>query len=395
MNAKKDLFILFACAAALTAAADDIYTPTLRRIEQSSVTLQTLRGQADARKLACRADLAPDGPEVEFGYLWGNPVSSGPRKDVSARQSFDFPAAYARRGQLAGLREACAEYQYQAGRMELLLEAKRVCIELVYYNALSDLYAKRMERAERIAEAYETMLRSGDTDQLTCGKARLNRAQSGNDLRRIRMERDRLLAELARLGDGSPVAFEYTEYPTPTGLPANFERLAEEADSLHPALRLLQAEAEASAGQTRVTRAEALPSFSLGYMGEFTPGQEFQGVTVSMSVPVWETKGKTRAARAAEQASRQAADDARRQYRGQLESLYTQAMELQTEAEQGRAALNLGETMRLLDTAFDQGEMTLTVYLTELGYYYDAIEKQLRTERDLELTLAQFTATQL
>ena len=136
------IFIFLTTSMLSVFSQEDMYAPVLSQIEQNSTALKALREQADAQKLTYQTGLTPSDPEVGFGYLWGDPLGSGNRKDVSIRQTFDFPTTYIRRKQMADQQGESAELAYRQQRMELLLSARQTCINLVYYNALLELYAK-------------------------------------------------------------------------------------------------------------------------------------------------------------------------------------------------------------------------------------------------------------
>lgn len=134
----------------LYVSAQDTFSPILSQIEQNSTTLQALQKQMEAQKVAYRTGLTPRAPEVQFGYLWGSPSPIGNRKDVSIRQEFDFPTAYASRNRLASKQGEAAEWQYRQERMQLLLKAQQICIRLVYSNALANLYEQQAVHARKM-----------------------------------------------------------------------------------------------------------------------------------------------------------------------------------------------------------------------------------------------------
>lgn len=99
----RKLLIGLLLAAMVSPLAAQDYTAVLQEIESNSTTLKALREQAEADKLASRTGIYLDNPEVEFNYLWGDPSVMGNRTDVSVKQSFDFPSAYAYKGKIAKL----------------------------------------------------------------------------------------------------------------------------------------------------------------------------------------------------------------------------------------------------------------------------------------------------
>lgn len=376
------------------AAAQDIYTPVLQQVEAGSTRLKALREVLEAEKLSYRTGLAPADPVVDGGYLFGEPSSIGNRKDISIRQQLDFPTVYAAKGKLSDVRSAGAQYRFAQERVELLLEAKRLCIELVYYNALEDLYDVQLERAERISETYRRKLESGESNQLEYNKASLNRSQVRQKRSRALAEREALLSELRRLTGNPALDFTANSFPT-VFLPEDFSAWLDEASAAYPALQYLRNEVEAASQEVSLAKASALPKLSVGYMGEFVAGQTFQGVTFGVSIPLWENRGRIRHADAARLASERVADDAADALASRLRILYSQVCSMQEALSEYEDALAGSRNDELLYKAFDKGELPLLSYLLEMEYWQDAYEEKLRAERDLQLSLAELEACKL
>lgn len=379
---------------ALSASGQDLYAPVLEQIEQNSTTLGTLKEQLEAQKIGNKTGLTPSNPEVEFGYLWGSPSSIGNRKDVSVRQTFDFPTAYVHRGKLSDLQNNSAEYQYASGRMELMLSAKRLCIELVYYNALREVYARQLGNAGQIAVAYEKMKQAGDANRLEYNKAALNLANMENEVKRIDIERERILSELTGLNGGKPVTFDVTDYGQPI-LPNNFETWFAEAEAEIPALQYLRSQVEVSKRKIQLSRAAGLPKLSVGYMGEFVPGQEFQGVTFGISIPLWENKNRVKQAKAEARVSERMAEDAKMQYYNRLRNLFGEVLQLQDGVRRYNDVFEKNDNDELLFKAYNRGEISLLDYLLELEYFFVAYDKLLQAQRDLEFAMAELNAFRL
>ena len=391
---KKLLSIVAVWLVALSASGQDIYLPVLQQIEQNSTTLNALKEQLEAQKIGNKTGLTPANPEVEFGYLWGSRAVNGNRKDVSLQQTFDFPTAYVHRGKLSDLQNNSAACQYASERMDLMLSAKKVCIELVYYNALRQIYARQLGNAAKIASAQEKMNKTGETNRLEYNKAMINYANMENEVRRIDIERQRLQAELTALNGGQPIPFDVSEYQSSV-LPENFDTWFAEAEAGMPALQYLRSEIEVSKRKIQLSRADALPKLSLGYMGEFVPGQDFQGVTFGISIPLWENKNRIKQAKAEARASESMAEDAKVKYYNRLNNLFSQVKQLQVSVRGYADALKKNANEELLNKAYSLGEISLMDYLHEMEYYYIAYDKLLQTERDLELALAELTAFRL
>jgi outer membrane protein TolC len=388
---KKIIVSLAMFAGSFACMAQDVFAPVLQQIEQSSTALQALRQQMEAEKLQNKTGLTPEDPEVEFGYLWGSPAAIGTRKDVGISQSFDFPTAYVQRGKLSALQNSSTEWHFRTERMQLLLTAKDLCIDLIYRNKMKAMYTRQLRNAERIVEAYEKMLQSGETNRMEYNKARLNLATAKEELRRTELEREQLLARLAALNGGKAIAFDVTEYAAQP-LAADFEQWFLDAEANNPALQYLRSQVEVARRQVKVSQAEGLPKMSVGYMGEFVGSEHFQGISVGMSIPLWHNKNRVKQAEAAAIASAQTAEDNRLQYYHHLKSLHNQAIGLQQCVALYTSSLKENSNESLLMKAFEKGELTLLEYLLEMEYIYDCQQKQAEAEKDLAHLCAELTA---
>lgn len=390
----KSLIYILIYFVPFAAMAQDGYDAVLQLIETNNTTLAALREQTESQKIGNRTGIYISNPEVEFNYLWGNPSKIGHRTDFAVRQSFDFPTAYGHRRNIADLQNANAELVYKSERTNLLLLAKQTCIELVHYNALVKEYSVRLDNAQRIADTYRIRLDKGDANILEYNKAKLNLATIQTELTKIEAERVALLAELKRMNGGKEISLSQDEF-FPPALPVNFEEWYSSAEAKNPVLQYVKGEINIGKEQVRLNRALSLPKFSTGYMSEKVVGEQYQGITLGVSIPLWEKKNTQRYAQARVKASEMALVDAKNQFYNRLESLYGKASVLRQNALEFRRTITANRNDALLKKALDSGEISLLDYLLEIGYYYDAIVQALEIERDYELALAELSAVEL
>ena len=376
------------------ATGSDIYSAILKEIETNSTTLGALREEMEAQKLGNRTGIFLANPEVEFAYLWGDPVSMGKRTDFSVSQSFDFPTSYGHRNRVSKLKNENAELNYKSERMELLLAAKQICVELVYYNALLAEYDTRLKSAEAISDSYERRLAAGDANILESNKAKLNLITVRNEVARINIERAALLSELRRLNGGKELGFSHSRYPG-NALPLDFESWYTSAEQKNPVLSYVKGEVEINRSEAALNRALSLPKLHAGYMSESVVGEKFQGITMGISIPLWENKNTVKGAQARVKAAELMVQDSRIGFYNRLQNLYIKASELNRNAAEYRNALSSYSNNSLLKKALDSGEISLLEYLLELEFYYDAVNNMLEAERDYELSLAELSAVEL
>jgi len=391
---RKLILSLSLIVAVFFATAQNEYETILKEIETNSTTLSTLREQMEVDKLNNRTGIYLDNPEVEFNYLWGSPSMLGKRTDVRVTQTFDFPTVYGYRNKISQLENTNLNLIYKSERMNLLLQAKQICIELAYLNALAKEYVSRLDNARLIAEAYQAKFDKGDANMLENNKAQLNLATVENELKRIEIGATSLLLELKAMNGGNEIAFTVTNIENEL-LPANFTDWYAVAETKNPVLQHVKGQIEIDRQQISMNKALGLPKFTAGYMSEGVVDEKFQGITIGISVPLWENKNKVKHARAQIRATETALENNKIQFYNRLQNLFAQSSGLRENALKYRNSLSSYNNENLLKKALDSGEISILNYLLEIEYYYDAVNKVLELERDCNLSIAELSAVEL
>lgn len=359
----------------------------LNEIEKNNTTLTALQQSMEAKQLENKTNIYLQNPEVEFNYLWGNDVI-GNRKDFSAIQTFDFPTTYKYKKEISNIKNEQVALEYQKQRKDLLLEARLISYDLVYNNALLLELSKRLNHAQSIANSYKSKFDIGETNILEYNKAQLNLLNLSNEMESLNVKRDALLGELTRLNGGIPIKFNVNEFPT-TSIPADFEQWYAQAEQSNPLLNWLKKEMESTEKQVGLNRAMSLPKLKAGYMSENVIGQDFQGITLGLSIPLWENKNKVKYAEANAVVMEKTATDQKVQFYNRLKLLHAKAIGLQNNANDYKSKLQTFDSSELLKKALDKGEITLIDYILELSIYYESINKLLRSELEMNKTLAE------
>ena len=391
---KKLIISILLIATILPLLAQNEYDTILKEIEVNSTSLNALREQIEAHKLANRTDIFLENPEVEFAYLWGSPSEIGHRINLGITQSFDFPTVYGYRNKISKLENASVELMYKSERMNLLLEAKQACIELVYYNALTKEYTGRVDNARQIAEAYKIRLDKGETNIIESNKAQLNFITVNNELERIGIEQKSVLSKLKSINGGKDIVINNSVFEDAL-LPQSFDEWYSQTESKSPVLQYVSSQLDINNQQIKLNKAASLPKLSAGYTSERVTGEAFQGVAIGVSIPLWENKNKVKQAKMQAKATETALLDNKVQFYNNLQNLYTKSSGLQQSTLKYRQALSSYNNNNLLKKALEAGEISLLEYLLEIEYYYDAVDKALESERDFQLSLAELWAVEL
>lgn len=365
----------------------------LTEVEKNNTTLSAYRKSIDAEKIGNKTGLAPQNPEVEFNYLWGNPSAIGNRTDFSIKQSFDFPTAYSYKNQISNLKNEQAELEYKKQRNEVLFQTRLVCVKLTYYNALKAELNKRHANAQKVADAYKTKYSTGDVGILEFNKAQVNLLNATKEQESNEIERNALLSELTTLNGGNAINFTDSLFSLQT-IPADFEQWFTSVETNNPLLQWVKQEIAISEKQVKLNTANSLPKFYGGFMSEKVVGQQFQGVTVGITIPLWENKNTVKYAKAQAIAMQSVEADAKLQFYNSMKALHTKVIALQTNVSDYRSKLAMYSNSELLEKAFIKGEISLTEYMYELSLYYESVYKLLEMEMNYNLAHAELNKYQ-
>lgn len=386
---KKLIYILlFSVLFSVNGLAQNSFEEILRSIEANNTTLKAYREQANASKIANKTGINMANPEVEFGYGWGSPASEGSRKNLNVTQSFDFPTAYRYKSQLANERNKQVDLSYEQQRKEVLKEARLICVQLAFLSKQNEQLIERAKYARELADAYEKSFELGNTDILERNKAKLDLLNMEKALQMNEVEIDMQKSELVRLNGGESFTLAVKDYPDYL-FPLDFSEWFMEIKDNNPMLKMAEKEVELSRKQEKLTRALNLPKLSAGYAGEFVKGSSYQGITVGISIPLWEGKNTVKQQKAQTVALQMQQVDTKLQFQNELKLQYDKAYKLSVLLKEYEETLALTNNRELLKKALDKGQLSLINYLLELGIYYETIDKYLETERDYQLAVAE------
>lgn len=390
---KRTLIILYmVCAAAPILCAQSVlksgWESWMAQIAQNNTTLKALHRQMQASVLANGSNLSLTDPEAEVAYLVGTPKGVPNRTNVSLTQSLDWDVLLGRRRALAKANNQVAYNDYRRAVQQVLTEADEQFTTLVYYNKLCGELSQRQALAEEIERLYQQKFERGDINQLEVNKVRLNASVCRADWARANNERQQILANLQRLNGGHAVAFTDTVYPLAgKALPPLVDFQSALAGSL--AVQTAQAAVAQSEAEIKVAKAEGLPALTVGFQGEYIKQNNYSGLSLGFSVPIWgNSRKKIRKAEAELAANRLTVDDVIYQERAQVAKLYASAQQLQQAANALQKDMQLMNNDQLLRRSLELGQISLLDYLLELSFYYTARTSQLEAERDAQLAVS-------
>lgn len=348
----------------------------LRLVDQNNTALKAAADKTEAAKQEAMMETSLDDPEIGFDYLWGKPGMIGKRKDVNVNQTFDLATVFGYRKRLANSQKELLELELQQKRVETRLEAMDLLAQITYYNQALAIYDERLQQEKQLADSYEKRLAAGDANKLEANRARLSLADVEADAAKFHTERDILMLQLQTLCGGAEVSYNGTDYLALNIAPEVSLKALQEAQNNQ---QQLVAEHE-----LKTTKAQSMPSLSAGYMAELTDDEKWNGVTIGLSIPLWNNRHNLKRARLQVESARSEAVDAAYQ----LEQAAA-AQRLRTEryrdiAQKMQQKLANASSTALLRKALDEGEISLVEYTIENSDLFDLRIKALEAERDYQ-----------
>lgn len=360
----------------------------LSELEQNNTGLSALRKSVEAEKIGHKTGRSLANPEVEFDYLWGDPKPVGNRVGIAVSQSFDFPTAYTYKAQIAKFKDAQLELEYTKQLKSLFLKGRVLCHELIYSNALQAELDQRLSHAQDLAKAYQSKFDLGEANVLENNKAQLNLLNSNQAVKSNQIQQEALMSELRALNGGKAIAFDAISFQMPA-LAVDFETWYVQAEEQSPMLNWLKQELSLQQKQVQLNRALSLPKLKAGYMSEQVTEETFRGISVGISLPLWENKNTVKYAKAQRMATESLQEDQKLQLYNRLKILYNKANQLSQNLILYQEQLKLYNHSDLLKKALDHGEINLIQYMMELSVYYESINQRLTLEKELSNTLAE------
>lgn len=363
------------------------FSAILQSIEAKSTRLEVARVEAEAQKTESREISALADPEVGFNYLFGRD-GIGNRWDLNVSQSIDFPSVIAHKRKVVRELQRVSDLQYLSTRQQILLAARKLCIEVVYCNAMMEHLNEDLEETQAMSEAYEKLFEKGEATIIDRNKAHQAVLLFHAEYNEFLAMKENLLSELKCLNGGEVVQIDDSVF-VHNPLSPDFDQWLSEHLEQHPDMMLAQGEKEASEQSLKMERSKWAPALRVGYMGEFARDEKYQGPSVGISLPLWRNSRSVKAARLHLSAAETAVADTRMHLETQLQNVYREALHLQETYQQFHKHLTHCDNTALLQKSLEAGQITLLTYLQELQYVHEMHEKLMETERDLELRKAE------
>ena len=378
------VFVLIAIPSSGMAQA---FSHILNSIEANSARLESARIKDKAEKLDSKDLYTLEDPELGFDYLFGA-EGIGHRIGFEVSQGFDFPTVISQKRKMAKEMQRVSELKYLSERQQLLLSARKLCIQVVYCNAIMDHLNEDLEETTAMSEAYEKLFQKGEATVIDRNKAHQAFLFFKTEYDEFLTTKENLLNELKALNGGNAVEINDTAFIF-SPMSNNFDAWLSQNIGLHPEIMLAEGELKAEKQSLKVAKGSRIPGLKIGYTGEFTREEKYQGPTIGLSLPLWGSGRKVKVAKLHVEAAEKSLEDTRLNLTTQLRGIYREALHLQDTYLRYKKHLTECDNSELLKKSLDSGQITLLEYLQERQFVHEMHEKILIAERDLALRKAE------
>lgn len=373
---KKIILAAMAFAAVVSAKAQDI-NAVLKSVEQNNMELKALLKGNEAADIENKSQNTLEDLSIEYSPFFQSETSGIASSELVITQGFDFPTLYGARKKAGQLQRNVLDMQYQTARRDILVNAKKLCLDIINYNKQKQLLHERRKNADELLAMFELKFKNGDATSLELNKIKLDRMNLETELVQADTKHANAMQQLQALNGGLPIEVNMTEYPQ---APADDEvTMYEKAVATDWTVRTAQASVHAAEQDVKVNKQSWIPKFEIGYRRNTEGDNASNGFLIGGSIPLFSSKNKVKIAKAKQTEAVMQHANARINAENSARTMINQMKQLKASADAYDVPL-MRQTLKLLRTAVENGEISVTEYYVEA----DNIYKNMITYMDIE-----------
>lgn len=373
---KKIILAAMAFAAVVSAKAQDI-NAVLKSVEQNNMELKALLKGNEAADIENKSQNTLEDLSIEYSPFFQSETSGIASSELVITQGFDFPTLYGARKKAGQLQRNVLDMQYQTARRDILVNAKKLCLDIINYNKQKQLLQERRKNADELLAMFELKFKNGDATSLELNKIKLDRMNLETELVQADTKHANAMQQLQALNGGLPIEVNMTEYPQ---APADDEvTMYEKAVATDWTVRTAQASVLAAEQDVKVNKQSWIPKFEIGYRRNTEGDNASNGFLIGGSIPLFSSKNKVKIAKARQTEAVMQHANARINAENSARTMINQMKQLKASADAYDVPL-MRQTLKLLRTTVENGEISVTEYYVEA----DNIYKNMITYMDIE-----------
>lgn len=388
---KKIILVAMAFATVISIEAQDINT-ILKSVEQNNMELKAMLKGNEAADIEIKSENTLEDLSIEYSPFFQSETSGIASSELVITQGFDFPTLYGARKKAGKLQRNVLDMQYQTARRDVLLNAKKLCLDIINYNKQKQLLQERRKNADELLAMFEIKFKNGDATSLEINKIKLDRMNLETELVQADTKHANTMQQLQALNGGQPIEVNMTEYPQ---APADDEAtMYEKAVATDWTIRTARASVLAAEQNVKVNKQSWIPKFEIGYRRNTEGDNASNGFLIGGSIPLFSSKNKVKIAKARQTEAVMQHANARINAENSARALINQMKQLKASTDAYDVPL-MRQTLKLLRTALEHGEISVTEYYVEADNIYKNMITYMDIERQYQDTLTEIYKNEL
>lgn len=349
------------------------FDEVLSTVVGNNLTQKSILASDIASVAEMKAENTLEAPEFSYESLWGA-KGIGDKRNFSISQSFDWPGVYAARSKAIKKSENAMQYLRESSLLETRMEVRLALIDMINIRQRIATTRKICDGLSSMVAYYKKAAEEGQETRLDYNKAVIEHVNAVRELKTLMSDSAVIASSLQSMNGGHDVAPLIiklgVEYPH-----RSLESLRPDRETLRakdPAVAASRAAVEAQKELVKVEKRSLYPGFSVAYLHEWEMGDNFNGFSVSITLPFLTGRSKTKAASLRLDAQRLDEEMSLIKIASELQGEYDVACELRELLREYRGVINDDSNIELLRKALDSGQINFLTYMQELNYFLSA-----------------------
>ena len=363
-------------------AQTDTTGELLNSIAQNNAELKAYRTFIKSRQLENKSGNNLPDPQLSAFYLPYGDNNGAEYTEYQVSQSFEFPTVYAARGKWNDLQGQQLEIEYVKLRQEILLQADKLIVDITTLKKRKELEWTRREQGKQVYEQIQELYEKEQVGILDLNKAKIAWVQEQFIVEQIETETQNSVLQLQKINGGQPVDLDKIQLLEETEL-ESLEMLWQAKMAQDPALQQLSFSESVSQQKIKLEQNKVLPDLTAGYNYQGVNGNNFSGFFGGVSIPLWNSKNKVKAAEADFEYRHSQTEATTATLYTSFQELYNRYQVTLKKYREYRTTMESLNSEALLLKAFTLGELSFMEYYIELRFYRNALDTMLQMEKEL------------
>lgn len=365
----------------------------LQAITENNHELQSLVQSTGAAKLQLKTENMLEDPTVEYSSFYSRNTTGQSGSELVVSQGFDFPTIYATRHSQNEFASSSLDRSLDAGRRQILLQAKETCLDMIMYRQLDRLLSFQSSIAEDLLDLFRQKYAAGDASSLEVNRIKMELMDVATRVADNNAAMDAAGNTLKAMNGGIGLIFDADFYPLSEDILDPQEAVQEYMES---SAEIMAAEDAAKAAEKQVSlnRQNWIPKLEIGYRRNTAIREAENGFIVGGSIPIFSNHRKVAQAKAQSASAHNQLNGVKARSKAEAESLVSEIEETGRALESYDKGL-MQETLSLLKEALEGGQISVIEYFMESSSIYTSLSNCIVLENRYQKLLARLYVNRL